>query len=109
MWHGSSSLRNSERPADRHIKGDLRVPFFSYLPVQNFGSAGFLDAITLQALRTNPDSAGSALYHDAHRLEIGIPAPLGSVVCMTDVVAGDRSLGAHGAYPCHSSTSIFVS
>ena len=64
-------------------------------------SAGLPDAITLQALRADPDPFGRTIHQDPNGLEIRVPAPLGPVVRVTDVVAGDRPLGAHGADPCH--------
>ena len=74
-------------------KGDLRVPFFQL--------ARFLDPVTLQALRTNPNPFDGAVDTDAYRLQVGIPAPLRAVVRVTDVVAGNRPFCADGAYPCH--------
>jgi hypothetical protein len=83
-------------------KGTFGSPFFKLVNRQlSAESARFPDAITLQALRANPDPARGAIDQDAHRLEVGIPAPLGSIIGVADVIAGNRPLGAHGAYPCH--------
>src|SRR6476661_2516201 len=59
------------------------------------------DPVTLQALRTHPDALGRTLDQHPYGLQIRIPAPLGSIVGVADVVAGDRPLAAHGAYPGH--------
>jgi hypothetical protein len=83
-------------------KGTFGSPFFKLVNRQIFAeSARFPDAITLQALRADPDPARGAIDQDAHGLEVGIPAPLGSIIGVADVIAGNRPLGAHGAHPCH--------
>ena len=86
-------MRSSAELHCENEKGDLRVPFFQL--------AGFLDPVTLQALRTHPNPFHSTVDTDAHRLQVRIPAPLGAVVRVTDVVAGNRPFCADGAYPCH--------
>ena len=94
--------------AARNKKGDPRVPFFRRTLARGarrrrsrLGRLG--DPVTLQALRAHPDALGRALDQHPHRLQIRIPAALGSIVGVADVVAGDRPLAAHGAHPCHSS------
>src|SRR5215216_6777017 len=96
-WHGSSSLPSRVSGA-RHKEGDPEVPFFS---VFDPASAGLFDPITLQALGAHSDPLGRTVHQDTHGLQIGIPAPLGPIIGVTDMVAGDRPFGAHGAYPCH--------
>ena len=86
-------MQSSAELHSENEKGDLRVPFFQL--------TGFLDPVTLQALGADPNPFGRAIHQHPHRLEIGIPTPLGSIVGVADVVAGDRPFGAHGAYPCH--------
>ena len=86
-------MRSSAERYSENEKGDLRVPFFQL--------TGFLDPVTLQALRTHPNPLDSAVDIDAHRLQVGIPTPLGAIVCVTDVIAGNRPFCADGAYPCH--------
>src|SRR4051812_46133596 len=107
MLRGSSSLpsRDTTRcafPRRRgKKKGDLSgSPFFGSVRRQQ--SAGLLDPVTLQALGADPDPLGRAVYQDAYRLQVGVPAPLGTVISVTDAVAGYRPFGAHGAYPCHT-------
>jgi len=63
--------------------------------------AGLLDPVTLQALGTNPDPLNSAVHIDADGLQVGVPAPLGSVIGVADIVTGNRAFCANGAYPCH--------
>ena len=98
MWRRIELLRSRgghARPGTN--KGTFGSPFLTSDPDQ----LGLLDPITLQALGTDPDPLGRAVDQDAHRLQIGIPAPLGAIVGVADVVAGDRPFGAHGADPCH--------
>ena len=45
--------------------------------------------------------AADLLDQHPHGLQIRIPAALGSIVGVADVVAGDRPLAAHGAHPRH--------
>ena len=86
-------------------KGTFGSPFFKLKPARARAraqeSAGFLDAVTLQALGAHPNPLDCTVNADPDGLEIGIPAPLGSVVRVADVVAGNRPFCADGAYPCH--------
>ena len=86
-------------------KGTFGSPFFKLKPARTRmrakQSAGFLDAVTLQALGAYPNPLDRTVNADSDGLEIGIPAPLGSVVRVADVVAGYRPFSADGAYPCH--------
>src|SRR5215213_8882232 len=109
MWQGSSCLRSSFQTAHSrgsalpdNKKGDLRVPFFrTACQATNSGSAGFLDPITLETLRAHPNPLDRAIDAHPHGLQVRVPAPLGSVVGVADVVAGDRPFRAERAYPCH--------
>src|SRR4051812_32113525 len=118
MSPGSSSLPSSTGRSWASLgttKGTFGSPFFrpasgsETAPAATLSgeSAGLPDAITLQTLRAHPNTFRRTLDQNTHRLEIGIPAPLASIVGVAHVVAGDRPLGAHGAYPCHIST-LFI-
>src|SRR5262249_19781417 len=93
-------------------KGDPRVPFFRLVnPATQQRSNLHRDScarrlhhpVTLQALRAHPHSARGAIHEDAHSLQVRIPTPLGPIVGVADIVAGDRPFRAHGTYPCHRS------
>src|SRR5215203_2510782 len=111
MLPGSSFLPSkSETPrgsadASPMKKGTFGSPFFKLhsdrTRVRRARSAGFLDLVTLQALGAHPNALDSTIDADADGLKVGIPAPLGAVVRVADVVAGNRPFSADGAYPCH--------
>ena len=105
-----SSCCPSDRPSPalRQAKGDPGVPFFLTRRCSRGGQTdgdsrlgGLRDPVTLQALRADPDAPGRALDEHPDRLQVRIPAPLGPVVGVADIVAGDRPLAAHGADPRH--------
>jgi hypothetical protein len=91
--------RESALPDNK--KGDLRVPFFRATCQANSGLARLLDPITLEALGAHPNTLDRAVDAHPHGLQVRIPPPLGSIVGVADVVAGDRPFRAERAYPCH--------
>src|SRR5215218_8835863 len=108
MWQGSSCLRSSSQATHSrgsalpdNKKGDLRVPFFRTTRRAKSGLARLLDPITLEALGAHPNPLDRAIDAHPHGLQVRIPAPLGSIVGVADVVAGDRPFRAERAYPCH--------
>src|SRR5688572_26629167 len=75
-------------------KGTFGSPFFKLQSgrtgLRQMLSAGFLDLVTLQALGAHPNALDSTIDADANGLKVGIPAPLGAVVRVADIVAGNR-------------------
>ena len=61
----------------------------------------FLDFAAAQAGCANADALGRALYPRVDRTQIDVPAPLGHVVCVADVISKLRPLAAYLAYLCH--------
>lgn len=53
------------------------------------------------ALRTCTDSAGSAVYECSDALQVGIPASVGFVVCVANVVSENRPLATDITYSGH--------
>src|SRR5262245_57551065 len=60
-------------------------------------SGGFLDLAGSDAAGARLDVAHGAVEVGLHALQIGVPAPLGLVVGVTDVVADRRPFAAHRA------------
>ena len=59
------------------------------------------DFAAAQAGSADTDALGSAFYAGMDRPQIYIPAPLGHVMGVTDVVSKLRPLAAEFAYLCH--------
>ena len=54
-----------------------------------------------QAGRANAHALGAAGHFGANRAQIDVPAPLGDVVRVADVVTACRLLAAYRTYLCH--------
>ena len=62
---------------------------------------GFLYFPTSKAGRAHTDSLGCALDFGVDRAQIDVPAPLGHVMSVADVVSKLRPFAANFAYLCH--------
>lgn len=65
----------------------------------------YLPALEARSADAHP-SMGS-LHNCAHRAQIHVPAPLGDVVSVADIVSKLRPFAAHFAYACHDTNSRF--
>src|SRR6185312_16301663 len=59
------------------------------------------DFAAAQAGRANANALAYTLYLGVHRAQIDVPAPLGDVVGVADVISKLRPLAADFAYLCH--------
>ena len=89
-------------------KGTQGSPFFEPQPSNNSGRRGhdpscLGDFIAANATGAHLDPSGCTIDLDLYGLEVGIPAPAGPVVRMTDVIPRRRSLATHRADPRHKS------
>lgn len=89
-------------------KGTLGSPFFRPATNRPGGLGGFDDLLTPDAAGADSNPFGGAVHQDSHRLQVGHPAALPSVVGVADMVASRGTLGAHRANSCHISTSPLV-
>ena len=63
--------------------------------------SSFLDFAAAQAGSAHANALGCSLHPGVNRTKIDVPAPLGDVVGVADVISKLRSLAAHIAYACH--------
>ena len=68
---------------------------------------GFHDFSASQARRAHAHALISALHLRVHRAQIDVPAPLGHVMGVTDVIPGPRLLAADFANLCHDYSRCF--
>ena len=62
---------------------------------------GLLDLIALDAGSANANSLRRAGNHRTNLLEIDIPAPVGNIVSVADLVPKLRAAATYIAYSCH--------
>ena len=62
---------------------------------------GFLNLARTDAGRAHAQTAGGPFDDSAHRLKVYVPAALGYVVGVTDLVAKLRTAATHIANSCH--------
>lgn len=67
-----------------------------------------LDLAALDATGTHADALGGAVHHRLHRLKVHIPAALGHVVRVRNIVAKLRPFAANITYLCHLNRSKLV-
>ena len=80
--------------------------FSGYEPAAK--SAGLLDLAALNAAGAHANPLGRAIDQRLHGLQIHIPAALGDVVRVRNVVPELRSLAANITYLCHLDSSKLV-
>lgn len=61
----------------------------------------------LQTASTNPHAPVRSLHNGANRAQIYVPAPLGHVMSVADIVSKLRPFAANFAYACHVANSRF--
>jgi len=61
----------------------------------------FYDFAGTQATSANADALANTLYLGVDRTQIDVPAPLGHVVGVADVITGARTFAANLTYLCH--------
>lgn len=103
-------------PRQQMKKGTFGSPFF--LPgslvtagadrLTTPGSGRFDYLVAADAAGANPGPLGRAIHHDPDGLEVREPAPLPTVVGVTDVVASRGTLAANGANASHKNESPLV-
>ena len=76
----------------RRLGSNLNVLSLLYLPTLEAGSA-------------NAHPPVRPLHYRAHRAQIHVPAPLGDVMGVADIVSKLRPFAAHFAYACHVTNS----
>ncbi len=59
----------------------------------------------LQAGRANANTLAGTLNYGAHLAQIYVPAPLGDIVGVADVIPELRPFAAHFTYACHKTNS----
>jgi len=62
---------------------------------------GFNDFARTQAASANPNALALPLHLGVHRTQIDVPAPLGHVMSVADVVPRLRPFAADITYLCH--------
>jgi hypothetical protein len=62
---------------------------------------GFDDFAATQAGGADSDAFGGSAYFGVHRAQIHIPAPLGDVMGVADIVSELRPFAAEFTYLCH--------
>ena len=67
-----------------------------------------LDLARLDAAGADPNALRGAVHHSLDRLQIHIPAPLGHVMRVRNVVAKLRPFAANITYLCHLISSKLV-
>ena len=74
----------------------------SNYPINKITQLGFLDFAASQAGRADADTLACALPHfGVDRAQIDVPAPLGHIVGVADVISKLRPLAAYLANLCH--------
>ena len=94
-WRHNQMRARRAQQLDLRLLGVWRkvVDFPAGLRFHHFAAA--------QAGCANSNALGSAFHPSVNRTQIYIPAPLGHVVGVTDVISKLRSLAAKIAYLCH--------
>jgi hypothetical protein len=73
-------------------------------PFSAFLLDGFLDQSRTQAARADADPLVALPDDRTHGLNIWIEHTPGLIICMADVIPGDRLLEAHFTHKCHDRT-----
>ncbi len=89
-----------DKVADGHNRWAYGFPCASLCPLW-FSCLGFHDFAAAQAVGANADALACTLHLGADRAEIDVPAPLGHVVGVADVVPELRPLAANITNLCH--------
>jgi hypothetical protein len=80
---------------------DLRCRESKLSPIYAFAGLGFDDFAAAQAGGADSDALGRSAYLGVHRAQIHVPAPLGDVMGVADIVSELRPFAAEFTYLCH--------
>src|SRR5581483_3524072 len=91
--------------AGRRSQGSDPARVFRISP-QTGGSCRLLDLARANAGRADSKRLVRSINNHVDATQIGIPAALGDIVCVADVVPVSRTLAANVATHCHPNTSF---
>src|SRR6266581_4326740 len=97
-WLGSNCWVSEGAVEHQHGTGDPESPVF--IPLGRLR-----DAVRLEALGADAQVPHRPVHHRSHPLQVGVPAAIGLVIRVADVVPRDGTLAADFAHSSHTPLS----